>query len=82
MSEIIRQAEKAKAVVADEAAPKWQRVAQGMNALAGVSLGESDPLVGEMLESAIAELRAGCSQHSIETDDDYQRIDDSGLQRM
>ncbi len=81
MSDLLRQAQKAKTLASDPSLPKWQRLSRGLQAFSGLELTRIPDDVSGPLEADLVRVNRVLGQYPLEAVEDYQRISDFDLQQ-
>ncbi len=79
MSEIISKAQRSAATVADASMEPWQRAWQGLEALSGVTLSNLSDSARDIVEAELGKINQITSGYDLETNDDYEVIDDADI---
>jgi hypothetical protein len=82
MSNLIHRSQKATSLAADAQLPKWQRLAQALQAFAGLELTDFPVATLEPFEADLAGVNQVLSRYALETVADYERISDADLDEM
>jgi hypothetical protein len=82
MSNLLARAQAAKSIVDNGALPKWRRVTQALQALAGLELTGLPVEVSAALETKLVAIDRILATYRLTTADDYAQMKDADLQQI